>query len=31
MYHIHSSEKLDGSIHTWHITHETIESEKLES
>ena len=28
MHYIHSSEKLDGSIHTWHIKHETSKSEK---
>ena len=29
MHHIHSSGKLDRSIHTWHVTHETNKSEKL--
>ena len=29
MHHIHSSEKLDGSIHTKNVTHKTSKSEKL--
>ena len=29
MHHIHRSGKLDGSIHTWHVTHETSKSEKF--
>jgi hypothetical protein len=29
MHHIHSNGKLDGSIHTWHVTHEASKSEKL--
>jgi hypothetical protein len=28
MHHIHRSGKLDGFIHTWHVTHETSKSEK---